>query len=398
MTQANTSGQAVVAIELMTFHHEVLTAFCNHTLQLGLQTTVLSPHQGIQKAIGRFAAESFDQLSLMARQLGVAFQIVRTSQLEQAWPHLQQAHALFIGTVPVCKSQKKTLFGTPRQKQSRHQAMLDLIRFALARQKRVYIVIHQPHTDLRTLMKVLDQHECAQISLIFLSEATADIARQLTTVGFRDTLIMPAVGLHHPSNAKDEPGLEQGLRMAVIGEISSRRRDYNSLHRLWRQRWWMQRTKAKVSIIGRVKLETPLQKIGRLFAMPAQALFFIKYPQVLQLWINHTLDLSMAGYTKVSEGCLASAIQKSTCILDLKRSHYNLEGQTTGALGLAMTFGKALVTLEDLESIIPANQQAWNPATLGELLEANRKTVLALRDDYERRFQSQFLHSLQSAS
>ena len=131
----------------------------------------------------------------------------------------------------------------------------------------------------------------------------------------------------------------------TAGEISSKRRNYKSLAKLNNHREWLRSQKVLIKVVGRIKLESWYEKVFRLFALPASWLFILKYPNLSSLWIGGSLDLSLTKYSKVSDQCLANSIINSSCLLDLKRQHYSSCGQTTGAVGLAMTYEKPLIAL-----------------------------------------------------
>ncbi|WP_254994408.1 hypothetical protein [Cyanobium sp. Aljojuca 7D2] len=382
----------VAAIEFMTFHHEVLAAFCKHTIELNINTLVISPSTGIQKAIGRFAADSFEQLKEIARLNKTELSLIISHNAKEIVTSIMKADAVFIGTVPPSPSSS-----TRRQANntySRHEEMISIVKRALKQNKLIYIVIHKPQDDAAQLVGSLDPDECKRVSTIYLSRETANFCKQLFPNRFRSELIMPTIGLLDSSSNDAGVASSAGTSMVVAGEISSKRRHYASLATLHTNRKWLRSQGIIIRIIGRIKLESWREKILRLCGLPPKWLFFVKYPSLLPLWLDGCLDLSMTRYSKVSDRALADAIVSSACLLDLKLKHYSDCGQTTGAIGLAMTHQKPLIDLEAITGIIPNNQQTPALSSLHQLIKKETKDLIAEKEALVEKFRQQLQKDL----
>jgi hypothetical protein len=369
---------SITAIEFMTFHHEVLAAFCKYSVELNYNTLIVSPSGGINKAIRRFAAGSFEQLKELARLNHAEFNILVSDDSQAIEPHFRAADALFIGTIP--PPSKHTQARRPNSRQSRYEQMLLTIREALKCSKLVYIVMHKPQEDAARLIGSLKQNECAKISAIYLSKETAEFSRKAFPNRFRSELIMPAIGLYTLSGENLKAASIDGITMVVAGEISSKRRNYKSLAKLNNHREWLRSQKVLIKVVGRIKLESWYEKVFRLFALPASWLFILKYPNLSSLWIGGSLDLSLTKYSKVSDQCLANSIINSSCLLDLKRQHYSSCGQTTGAVGLAMTYEKPLIALETIAAIIPSDEHTTSRQSLQAHIEEETQELITQKN------------------
>ena len=96
------------ALELMTFHHEVLIAFCRHVVELKIESIVIAPSQGIQKAINRHAASSFASLTKQAHEQATRFDLEQANNIDDIKSLLKPCQALFLGTFPPIPSNSKT--------------------------------------------------------------------------------------------------------------------------------------------------------------------------------------------------------------------------------------------------------------------------------------------------
>ena len=388
---------SVAAIEFMTFHHEVLAAFCKHAVELNIRTLVVSPSRGIQKAIKRFAADSFTRLTDLAHVHKTEFNLAISHSAKETALRITEADALFIGTIPPRSSSGSSQTRQIKASSSRHEEMILTTRAALKRNKPVYVVIHKPQEDAAQLVMSLEADECKRISAIYLSRDTAKYCQQHFPSQFHSELIMPAIGLLDSTtgnNAESKPGIS----MVIAGEVSSKRRRYESLSCLYSNLQWLRAQNVTIRIIGRIKLESWLEKVLRLCALPASYLFLVKYPMLLPLWRSGHLDLSMTRYSKVSDQTLANAITDSACLLDLKRQHYSAYGQTTGALGLAMTHEKPLISLETIKALILDNHQLSNQSSLNELVEKATENLIAEKKSLIAKFREQLLKELLSAT
>lgn len=386
----------VAAIEFMTFHHEVLAAFCKHTIELNINTQVISPSTGIQKAIGRFAAASFKQLKELAHLNKTELSLIISHSPKEIATHIMKADAVFIGTVPPSPSPSARRQASNTH--ARHEEMISIVKGALKQRQLVYIVIHKPQGDAAQLVGSLDPDECARVSIIYLSKETAKFCKQLFPNRFRSELVMPTIGvLDSPAN-EFEVGSTAGTSMVVAGEISSKRRDYKSLATLHINRKWLRSQGIVIRIVGRIKLESWREKILRFCGLPPMWLFFVKYPTLLPLWLAGCLDLSMTRYSKVSDRALADAIASSTCLLDLKLKHYSDCGQTTGAIGLAMTHQRPLINLDAIKGTIPNDQQTPVQLSLSQLIEKDTKDLITEKDALVAQFRQQLQRELTSAT
>lgn len=386
----------VAAIEFMTFHHEVLAAFCKHTIELKINTQVISPSRGIQKAIGRFAADSFEQLKELAHLNNTEMSVIISHSPAETATHSMEAEAVFIGTVPPAPSPSARR--QANNTYSRHEEMISIVKRALEQNKLIYIVIHKPQDDAAQLVGRLDRDECARISTIYLSRETAKFCRQLFPNRFRSELIMPTIGILASSSSDVEVGSTASTIMVVAGEISSNRRHYASLATLHTNRKWLRSQGIIIRIIGRIKLESWHEKMLHLCGLPPIWLFFVKYPTLLPLWLDGCLDLSMTRYSKVSDRALANAIARSTCLLDLNLKHYSDCGQTTGAIGLAMTHQKPLISLDAIKGTFPNDQQTPVQPSLHQLIEKNTKDLIAEKEVLVAQFRQQLQKELASAT
>ena len=123
----------------------------------------------------------------------------------------------------------------------------------------------------------------------------------------------------------------------------------------------------------------------------------MKYPSLLTLWLDGCLDLSMARYSKVSDKDLADAITDSTCLLDLKRKHYSDDGQTTGALGLAMTHAKPIINLEEITAIASKSQPSSAQLDLHQFVKKESDNLLIEKETLVAQFRKQLQKELISA-
>lgn len=393
MTYKSARQPTVAAIEFMTFHHEVLVAFCKHTIELKIDTLVIAPSTGIQKAISRFAANSFEQLKELAFNNKTRFSLSVSHSPRDTAKDIMEADAIFIGTLPPPPSKKLHT----NNSHSRHEEMIAAVKEGLKLNKPIYIVIHKPQVDAAQLIACLEPGECAKVSIIYLSSRTAEFCKQQYPNHFRSELIMPAIGLTDSPKKHKAFNSPTSVTMIVAGEISSKRRHYESLAYLRAHRRWLRSERVVIQVIGRIKLESWREKVLRLCALPAAWLFLVKYPSLLTLWLDGCLDLSMARYSKVSDKDLADAITDSTCLLDLKRKHYSDDGQTTGSLGLAMTHTKPLINLKEITAIASRSQSSSAQLNLHQLVEKEADNLLVEKEALVAQFRKQLQKELISA-
>lgn len=390
MTCQSARQPTVAAIEFMTFHHEVLVAFCKHTIELKMDTLVIAPSTGIQKAISRFAANSFEQLKELAFNNKTRFSLSISHSPRDTAEGIMEADAVFIGTLPQPPSKRLQA----NNSHSRHEEMITVVKEALKLNKLIYIVIHKPQVDAAQLISCLEPGECAKISIIYLSRQTAEFCKRQYPNHFRSELVMPAIGLHDSPKKHKAINSRTSVNMIVAGEISSKRRHYESLAYLRVHRKWLRSERVVIQVIGRIKLESWREKVLRLCALPAAWLFLVKYPSLLTLWLDGCLDLSMARYSKISDKDLVDAITDSTCLLDLKRKHYSDNGQTTGALGLAMTHAKPLISLEEITAIASKSQPSSAQLNLHQLVEKESNDLLVEKEALVAQFRKQLQKEL----
>lgn len=384
----------VGAIELMTFHHEVLIAFCRHLIKLRLNTMVIAPSHGLQKAINRVASASFQQLAESAAKEGTGFSLVNVNDANALTDSLAHCDAIFIGTFPPKPASSPPQAHHGIRGASRYQQAIDLINTALSQDKRVYIVIHKPSSDANNLVSSLGAAACQQISVIYLSEDTASCSRKLFPNQFRAELIMPAIGMGESSQP---PASHANCRMAIVGEISSKRRNYGQLVRLNSIQQWLTKERAQVEIIGRIKAESWLDRILLLCGIPASLLFLLRYPALTSLWLHGNLDLSKVGRRKIPEDSLADRLIQAACVLDLKLDRYTAEGQTSGSEGLSLTYGKPLISIDQIIDASPAKADA-DSCSFQDLLARETQRVIQRRTALEAQFHNHLASDLQMNS
>ena len=380
------------AIELMTFHHEVLIAFCRHLIKLKLDAIVIAPSQGIQKAIRRFASPSFQQLAEYATREGTSFSLHNVSDADAVSTSLTHCDAIFIGTFPPkpTSSQRQDYDNT--RYPSRYQQAINLINTALRQNKRVYIVIHRPSIDANNLVSSLGARTCQQVSVIYLSEETASCSQKLFPNQFRTQLIMPAIGM----GASAQPQASHaGCQMAVVGEISSKRRDYGQLVRLKSIQQWLTQEQIQIEIIGRIKAESWLDKILLACRIPGPLVFLLRHPKLISLWLHGSLNLSNVCRKKISEDQLGNRLVKTVCILDLKLDRYTAEGQTSGSEGLSLTYSKPLITIDQIIKASPLSDHAEG-RSFKDLLGRETQQVIQRRSALEAQFQNHLATDLQA--
>ena len=378
----------------MTFHLEVLVAICKHTVELQIPTTVISPRMGIQRAIGRIGGTSFEKLKAVADLNSTPFKIALSQNSKETNSLIEGADAIFIGTVPPApKSTQQSQHGA--RADTRIQDMFALVKRALSLDKLVYIVIHNPEVDVACLIERLSPEDCKKISIVSLSTQTGNYCQSLFPDRFRNMLVMPAIGMHHAC-ADDRVAIgNTNLSIAVVGEISSRRRDYESLADLCADRAWLQQQGIRIQIIGRVKPESWIERLVRRIRLPAAWMFLVKYPKLRPLWRAGTLDLSMARHSKISDEALDKAVIGAACLLDLNLSDYLVKGKTSGAEGLAMTYLKPLISLGDLRSVIAAPSSDPTSQTLLEhLITQSAESSARRRELLQRTFRAQLTQDL----
>ena len=378
----------------MTFHLEVLVAICKHTVELQIPTTVISPRMGIQRAIGRIGGSSFEKLKAVADLNSTPFKVALSQNSKETDSLIEGADAIFIGTVP--PAPKST-------QQSQHAAralnrlndMFTLVQRALSLDKLVYIVIHNPEVDLARLIERLSPEDCKKISIVSLSTQTGNYCQSLFPDRFRNMLVMPAIGMHHAC-ADDRAAIgNTNTSIAVVGEISSQRRDYESLADLCTDRAWLQQQGIRIQIIGRIKPESWIERLVRRIRLPAAWMFLVKYPKLRPLRRAGILDLSMARHSKVSDEALDKAIVGAACLLDLNLSDYLDKGITSGAEGLAMTYLKPLISLGDLKSVIAApSSDPTSQTLLEQLITQSAESSARRRELLQRTFREQLIEDL----
>ena len=378
----------------MTFHLEVLVAICKHTVELQIPTTVISPRMGIQRAIGRIGGSSFEKLKAVADLNSTPFKVALSQNSKETDSLIEGADAIFIGTVP--PAPKST-------QQSQHAAralnrlndMFTLVQRALSLDKLVYIVIHNPEVDLARLIERLSPEDCKMISIVSLSTQTGNYCQSLFPDRFRNMLVMPAIGMHHAC-ADDRAAIgNTNTSIAVVGEISSQRRDYESLADLCTDRAWLQQQGIRIQIIGRIKPESWIERLVRRIRLPAAWMFLVKYPKLRPLRRAGILDLSMARHSKVSDEALDKAIVGAACLLDLNLSDYLDKGITSGAEGLAMTYLKPLISLGDLKSVIAApSSDPTSQTLLEQLITQSAESSARRRELLQRTFREQLIEDL----
>lgn len=387
-------GRSIVAIEFMTFHLEVLVAICKHTVELQIPTTVISPRMGIQRAIGRIGGSSFEKLKAVADLNSTPFKVALSQNSEETDSLMEGADAIFIGTVPPApKSTQSPL--SPARALNRLNDMFTLVQRALSLDKLVYIVIHNPEVDLASLIERLSPEDCKKISIVSLSTQTGIYCQSLFPDRFRNALVMPAIGMHHAC-ADDRVAIgNTNTSIAVVGEISSQRRDYESLADLCPDCAWLKQQGIRIQIIGRVKPESGIERLVRRIRLPAAWMFLVKYPKLRPLWRAGTLDLSMARHSKVSDEALDKAIAGAACLLDLNLSDYLDKGVTSGAEGLAMTYLKPLISLGDLKSVIAApSSDPTSQTRLEQLITQSAESSARRRELLQRTFREQLTQDL----
>jgi hypothetical protein len=378
----------------MTFHLEVLVAICKHTVELQIPTTVVSPRMGIQRAIGRIGGSSFEKLKAVADLNSTPFNIALSQNSEETDSLIEGADAIFIGTVPPAPKSTQQSQHAARA-DTRIQDMFALVKRALSLDKLVYIVIHNPEVDVACLIEKLSPEDCKKISIVSLSTQTGNYCQSLFPDRFRNALVMPAIGMHHAC-ADDRVAIgNTNLSIAVVGEISSRRRDYESLADLCTDRAWLQEQGIRIQIIGRVKPESWIERLVRRIRLPAAWMFLVKYPKLRPLWRAGTLDLSMARHSKVSDEELDKAVVGAACLLDLNLSDYLVKGKTSGAEGLAMTYLKPLLSLGDLKSVIAApSSDLTSQMRLEQWITQSAESSARRRELLQQKFREQLTQDL----
>ena len=387
-------GRSVVVIEFMTFHLEVLVAICKHTVELQIPTTVISPRMGIQRAIGRIGGSSFEKLKAVADLNSTPFNIALSQNSEETDSLIEGADAIFIGTVP--PAPKSTQHpGHAARAHTRIQDMFTLVKRALSLDKLIYIVIHNPDVDAARLIEMLSPEDCKKISIVCLSAQTGNYCQSLFPDRFRSALIMPAIGMHEAC-ADDRASMgNTNVAIAVVGEISSQRRDYESLADLCKDRAWLQQQGIRIQIIGRIKPESRIENLLRRIRLPAAWIFLVKYPKLLPLWLAGTLDLSRTRHSRISDKALDKAILDASCLLDLHLPHYLVKGKTSGAEGLAMTYLKPLIGLSDLQSVIAdASSDTTKSRLLEQLIVQSAESITQRRELLQQQFREQLMQDL----
>ncbi len=384
----------MVAIEFMTFHLEVLVAICKHTVELQIPTTVISPRMGIQRAIGRIGGSSFEKLTAVADLHSTPFKIALSQSPEEVDSLIEGADVIFIGTVPPAPKSTQQPQHAARA-QARIQDMFTLVKRALSLNKLIYIVIHNPDIDAARLIEMLSPEDCKKISIVSLSTQTGDYCQSLFPDRFRRALVMPAIGMHEAC-ADDRVSIRStNVAIAVVGEISSQRRDYESLADLCKDRAWLQQQGIRIQIIGRIKPESGIENLLRRIRLPAAWIFLVKYPKLLPLWLAGTLDLSMTRHSRISDKALDKAILDASCLLDLHLPHYLVKGKTSGAEGLAMTYLKPLIGLSDLKSVMAdASSDTTKSRLLEQLIVQSAECSAQRRELLQQQFREQLMQDL----
>ena len=390
--------RSVVAIEFMTFHLEVLVAICKHTIELQIPTTVISPRMGIQRAIGRIGGSSFEKLKTVADLNSTPFKIALSQNSEETHSLIEGAGAIFIGTIPPSPKPTQPPQHSVRA-QTRIQDMFTLVKRALSLDKLVYIVIHNPDVDAARLIEMLSPEDCKKISIVSLSTQTGNYCQSLFPDRFRSALIMPAIGMHDAYADDRVPRGNTNVAIAVVGEISSQRRDYESLADLCMERAWLQQQGIRIQIIGRIKPESGIENLLRRVRLPAAWIFLVKYPKLLPLWLAGILDLSMTRHSRISDKALDNAILDASCLLDLHLPHYLVKGKTSGAEGLAMTYLKPLIGLGDLKSVIAnASSDTTRAKLLEQLIVQSAECSAQRRELLQQQFREQLMQDLTFAN
>jgi hypothetical protein len=378
----------------MTFHLEVLVAICKHTVELQLPTTVVSPPTGIQRAIERIGGSSFEKLKDVADLNSTPFKLALSQNSEETDSLIEGADAIFIGTIP--PEPKSTQ--QPQHKAraySRIQDMFTLVKRALSLDKLIYIVIHNPDVDAARLIEMLSPEDCKKISIVSLSTQTGNYCQSLFPDRFRSALVMPAIGMHAACADDRAPNGNANVAIASVGEISSQRRNYESLADLCKDRAWLQQQGIRIQIIGRIKPESWIESHLRRIRLPAAWIFLVKYPKLLPLWLAGTLDLSMTRHSRISDKALDEAIVASACLLDLNLPDYLLTGRTSGAEGLAMTYLKPLIGVGDLQSVIAdASSNTTRSRLLEQLIVQRAECSRQQRDLLQQKFREQLMQDL----
>ena len=378
----------------MTFHLEVLVAICKHTVELQIPTTVISPRMGIQRAIGRIGGSSFEKLKVVADLNSTPFKVALSQNSEETDSLIEGADAIFIGTVPPApKSMQQPQYAA--RAHARIQDMLSLVKRALSLDKLIYIVIHIPDVDAARLIEILSPEECKKISIISLSTQTDNYCQSLFPDRFRSALVMPAIGMHDACTDDRVSMAKANVAIAAVGEISSQRRDYESLADLCKDRAWLQQQGIRIQIIGRIKPESSIENLLRRIRLPAAWIFLVKYPKLLPLWLAGTLDLSMTRHSRISDKALDEAILAAACLLDLNLPDYLLTGRTSGAEGLAMTYLKPLISLADLKSVIAdTSSDTTRSKLLEQLIAQSAECSRQRRDVQQQQFREQLMQDL----
>lgn len=353
---------------------------------------------GIQKAIGRIGGSSFERLKAAADLNSTPFKIALSQNSAETDSLIEGADAIFIGTVPPAPKTTQQPQHAARA-HARMQDMFTLVKHALSLDKLIYIVIHNPDADAARLIERLSPEDCKKISVISLSTQTADYCRSVFPGRFRNTLVMPAIGMHDAFADDRVPIGNTNIAIAVVGEISSQRRDYESLADLCKDCAWLRQQGIRIQIIGRIKPESGIENLLRRFRLPAAWIFLVKCPKLLPLWIAGSLDLSMTRHSRISDKALGKAISDASCLLDLNLSEYLVKGKTSGAEGLAMTYLKPLIGLGDLKSVIAgASSDTTKSRLLEQLIVQNAECITRRRELLLQQFRKQLMQDLTFAN
>ncbi|MEY4943861.1 MAG: hypothetical protein RL254_2042 [Planctomycetota bacterium] len=353
---------------------------------------------GIQRAIGRIGGSSFKKLRAVADANSTPFDIALSQNSQQTDSLMEGADAIFIGTVPPAPKSTQQPQHAARA-HTRIQDMFALVKRAVSLDKLIYIVIHNPNVDAARLIERLSPEDCKKISIVALSRQTADYCQSLFPNRFHNTLVMPAIGMHD-AYADDQVPIENtNVAIAVVGEISSQRRDYESLADLCKDRARLQQQGIRIQIIGRIKPESWIENLLRRVRLPAAWIFLVKYPKLLPLWIAGSLDLSMTRHSRISDKALGKAILGAACLLDLNLSDYLVKGKTSGAEGLAMTYFKPLIGLGDLKSVIvDASSHTTRSKLLEQLIVQGAECSTQRRELLQQQFREQLMQDLTFAN
>lgn len=341
------SSASISVLELSTYHHEVVVAFCNHVLSAGINVQLLLPPKGgLRKTLFGIAAKSHQDLKGFAATNDLRIVARKTRDEKALAKFITSADSLFIATLPRFASEVENEYARTNS----HDILLDSLKLRLSEGRQTYITIHKPHDELPRLKKALSAEELNAIRFVALSPATQTAISALLSNPACQVLVMPVVST--PASPATNAAQPHRMTIVIPGEVSTKRRDYNKLCELAPRLKAVGSRHLQVQIMGRLKRESWREKLLFLLPLPTSMIFLLRHPRLQRISRQGCLDVSRIHRRKLSDTEFSEAIENCSALLDVQQPHYDQYGITSGLFGLSLTHAKPTLKPGELSAML----------------------------------------------